>query len=160
MRLIHALPLAAAAAAALTAGVALGSHQQVDPNSVPVGFLTAHSRMNDIPAAEIARALKSGKADVFLQHGRLAPNEAAPFHTHPGPSFIVVQGGSLGYEEAAGGRCIRRRYGISRSFVDGPSRHVHRIVAGAGGADYYEVFLLPRKTGPEFSNAPAPAECA
>ena len=161
MRLRYIVALGGVAAVAGTAGVAVGSHPQLDPNTVPLGFMTAHTRVNDIPAAAIAKALKSGKADVFLQHLRLAPNEAVPFHTHPGPSFIVVQGGSVIYKEAAGGgRCLRKSYGISRGFVDGPSKHVHSITAGAGGADLYEVFLLPRRTGPEFTNAPAPPECA
>jgi len=159
MRFRHVLPIFGVAAAACTAGAALGSHPRVDPATVPIGFLTAHTSINNIPASSIARALKSGKADAFLEHARLAPNQAVAFHTHPGPSFIIVQTGSVLYEEAAGGRCLRKNYGVGRGFVDGPSRHVHRVVAGASGADLYEVYLLPRRTGPHFTNAPAPSAC-
>jgi hypothetical protein len=156
----HVLAMAGVVAAC-SAGVAVAAHPQADPATVPTGFLTAHSTINNIPAAAIARAFRSGKADAFIEHGRLAPNQSVAFHTHPGPSFIAVQTGSLRYEEAAGGRCLRKSYGVGRGFVDGPSRRVHRIVAGASGADYYEVYLLPRRTGPHFSNAPsAPSECA
>ena len=159
MRLRHALPIAGAAAAAGMAGVALAAHPQVDPATVPVGFLTAHSTVNNVPATEIARALRSGRADVFIEHRRLGPNEAVAFHTHPGPSFVTVQAGSVRYEEADDGRCVRRDYGRGRGFVDGASRHVHRVIAGASGADFYEVYLLPRRTGPHFANAPAPPAC-
>jgi hypothetical protein len=158
MRIGHVLPILAVGAAC-GAGAALAAHPQVDPNTVPVGFLTAHSTVNRIPAPVIARAFRSGKADVFIEHARLAPTEAVDFHVHPGPSFITVQGGSLRYEEAAGGRCPRKSFGQGRGFVDGPSRRVHRVIAGASGADYYEVYLLPRRTGPHVTKAPAPAEC-
>ncbi|SRR6266545_1170786 len=159
MRVGHVLPILVVAGAGCAAAAALASHPQVDPNTVPVGFLTAHHTVNNIPAAVIARAFRSGKADVFIEHARLAPNAAVAFHTHPGPSFITVQTGSLNYEEAAGERCLRKSFGQGRGFVDGPSRHVHRVTAGASGADYYEVYLLPRRTGPHFTNAPAPADC-
>jgi hypothetical protein len=159
VRLRHVLPLVGTAAAVGVAGAAFASHPQIDPKTVPVGFLTAHASVNNIPAAVVERALRSGKADVFLEHGRLAPNQAAAFHVHPGPSFVTVQTGSLRYEEANDGRCVRKSYGVGRGFVDGPSRRAHRIVAGASGADYYEVYLLPRRTGPHFANVSPPAEC-
>jgi hypothetical protein len=159
VRLRPVVPIAAAAAAACTAGAALASHPQIDPATVPVGFLTAHASVNNIPAASIERAFRSGKADVFIEHARLAPNQAVAFHVHPGPSFIVVQKGSLRYEEAAGGRCVRKNYGVGRGVVDGPSRRAHRVVAGASGVDYYEVYLLPRRTGPHFADAPTPPGC-
>ena len=120
MRVGHVLPILAVGVAC-GAGVALASHPQVDPNTVPVGFLTAHSTVNRIPAPVIARAFRSGKADVFIEHARLAPTEAVDFHVHPGPSFITVQGGSLRYEEAAGGRCLRKSFGQGRGFVDASS---------------------------------------
>jgi hypothetical protein len=159
VHLKHMLVVVAVVAVA-AAGVAVAAHPQADPATVPVGFLTAHSSINNIPAPAVARALRSGKADMFIEHGRLTPNQTVQFHTHPGPSFIVVQRGSLRYEEAADGRCVRKNYGVGRGVVDGPSRRVHRLIAGASGVDYYEVYLLPRRTGPHFRNAPAPPECA
>ena len=159
MRLRHVLPIVGVAAGCMGVGAALASHPQLDPATVPVGFMTAHASINNIPASYVARAFRSGKADEFLEHARLAPDQAVAFHTHPGPSFVIVQKGSVFYEEAAHGRCLRKSYGVGRGFVDGPSRHVHRFVAGASGADLYEVYLLPRGTGPHFTNAPAPPEC-
>jgi hypothetical protein len=131
----------------------------VDPTTVPTGFLNAHSTVNNVPATEVARAMRTGKTDVFIEHKRLGPNEAVEFHTHPGPAIVTVQAGSLRYEEASAGRCTRKSYGRSRGFVDGAGRKVHRVIAGASGADYYEVYLLPRRTGPHSANAPTPAAC-
>jgi hypothetical protein len=159
MRVGRVLPLLVVAGASCGAGVALASHPQVDPKTVPVGFLTAHSTVNRIPASVVARALRSGKADVFIEHGRLPANQSVDYHVHPGPSFITVQEGTLNYEEAADERCVRKSYGKGQGFVDGPSRHVHRVTAGAFGADYYEVYLLPRRTGPHFAKAAQPDAC-
>jgi hypothetical protein len=159
MRVGKVVPIVVVVGAGCGAAVALASHPQIDPNTVPVGFLTAHTTVNNIPASVVARAFRSGKADVFIEHARLAPGETGDFHTHPGPSFISVQSGSLDYEEATRGRCLRKSYVKGRGFVDGPSRHAHRVSAGASGVDYYEVYLLPRGTGPNLTKVSAPAEC-
>ena len=158
MRLNHVLAGLAIVATG-SAGVAMAAHPQIDPTTVPVGFFTAHSTVNNIPASVVARAFRTGRADLFIEHARLAPNQPGAFHTHPGPSFITVQTGSLRYEEAAGARCLRKSFGPGRGFVDGPARRAHRIVAGESGGDYYEVYMLPRRTGPHFANTPAPAAC-
>src|SRR4051794_5693156 len=87
------------------AGLAFAAHPQADPATVPVGFLTAHSTINGISPAAVAKAFRTGKADLFIEHGRLEPGQAQPsFHRHPGPSFVAVQRGSLTYQEAVGGR--------------------------------------------------------
>jgi hypothetical protein len=161
MRLKHLVPALglAAVCAAGAAVVAVAAHPQVDPATVPTGFLTAHTTVNNIPAETIERALRSGKADLFVEHRRLAANEAIGFHTHPGPAFVAVQRGSVRLEEVDDGRCRRRGYGQGRGFVDGAGRAAHRLVAGASGADLYEVYLLPRRTGPH-QNAASGGACA
>jgi hypothetical protein len=157
MRLKVALPILGATAAC-GAAVAVAAHPQVDPATVPTGFLTAHTTINNLPVASIERSLRSGKADLFIQHVRLDPNEATRFHSHPGPVFTAVQRGSVRREEAVRGTCVRKNYGQSLGFADRRGG-VHRLVAGASGADLYEVHLAPRRTGPVETNAAAPAAC-
>jgi hypothetical protein len=70
-------------------GVAVAAHQQVDPATVPTGFLTAHSAINNVPASVIADALESGRTDVFIEHGRLAARDVRGFRTSPGPVFVI-----------------------------------------------------------------------
>jgi hypothetical protein len=143
-------------AVALGAGVAVAAHPQVDPATVPTGFLTAHSLTNNVPAESIEKALRSGKTDVFIEHGRLAANGTNGFETNPGPVFVVVQKGSLTNEAGSKGKCTRKRYVLNQGFVP---RGVHRFVAGPEGADYYAVYLLPRKTGAHRKPAGKPAGC-
>lgn len=73
----------AGVATACGAGVAFAAHvPQVDPATVPTGFLAAHNKVDGIRLSSVARAVQHRKANVFVQHVRLAANEATPWHTH------------------------------------------------------------------------------
>jgi quercetin dioxygenase-like cupin family protein len=158
VRVKRVLPAVIAAFAAAGAAVALAAHPQVDPATVPTGFLTAHTRVNDVPTAVLERALRSRRTDVFLQHARLNPTEAGPFHTHPGPAFVTVVAGSLINEEEVRGRCRVKTYVRGTGFVDPGRGRVHRLRGGPEGADFYITSLLPRGTGPNETPA-ANAAC-
>jgi hypothetical protein len=159
MRLTQLMVVAAVAAGG-GAAVAIASHPKVDPATVPVGFFTAHSQMNNIPVSAIERVLADGRADGFAQHARLGPGEATPFLTHPGPVFVMVAKGSITNEQVAGGECRRKTYSPDRGFVTRGIRTPHRITAGAEGADYYLFYLAPRRTGPTQTTVAAPSACA
>jgi hypothetical protein len=140
------------------AAVAVAAHPQIDPATVPVGFLTAHSQINNVPAAAIEKALASGKTDVFIEHGRLGANASVASQTTPGPVFFVVQKGQLRFEQSTRGQCRRKAYASNQGIAIAGGK-AHRFTAGPAGADYYAVYLLPRKTGPNFKRAPTPAGC-
>ena len=92
------------------AGVALAAHPTVAPSAVPSGFLAAHAKVNNIPLATLERALRSKKADLFIEHGHLDPNQATTFYTHPGPTFYVVVSGAVINENVSGSECRRKTY--------------------------------------------------
>ena len=159
MRFKHALA-AAGVLAVLGAGVALASHvTQVDSATVPTGFLAAHNEVEGIRVSSIARAVDDGRADVFIQHARLAPGEATAWHTHPGPVLIEVVRGSLTYEDALRGKCRHLTYNAGEGFFDRGFGHVHRAVAGPEGADLYPVYVLPPGSETHIIQATAPEEC-
>jgi len=82
--------VAATMAAVMGGGMALASHlTEVDPATVPPGFLTAHNRVGDVPVSAFARAAAADGAEVTVQHIRLIANQAIPWHTHPGPGGTV-----------------------------------------------------------------------
>ena len=67
------------AGAAMVLGVsgAVADHvPEVDPATVPVGFLATHKDVSSFDIAPIARAVKHHRADVFVWHLRAAPNSA------------------------------------------------------------------------------------
>jgi quercetin dioxygenase-like cupin family protein len=159
MRLKHALA-AAGVLAVCGAGVALASHvTQVDSATVPTGFLAAHNKVEGIRVSSIARAVDDGRADVFVQHARLAPGEATTWHTHPGPVLVEVVRGSVTYEDALRGECRHLTYDAGDGFFDRGFGHVHRAVAGPDGADFYPVYVLPPGSETHIIQATAPEEC-
>ncbi len=141
---LKALFAAGVVAAVAVSGVAIASHvTQVDPATVPVGFLAAHSKVADVPISAFARAAAAKGADVTIQHFRLGPGAMTAWHTHPGPAIVTVVGGSLTYRDAHAGRCRDVTYTAGMGFVDPGFGHVHRAIAGPTGADFYAVYVLP-----------------
>ena len=142
------------------AGVGLASHvMQLDPATVPTGFLAAHNSIADVPVWALARAVTPNGTDAFVQHVRLGPNAPTGWHTHPGPAIVTVVGGTLIYEDAEANRCKRVTYAAGQGFVDRGFGHVHRAIAGEQGADFYVVYLLPPGTPTHVIAADAPAAC-
>jgi hypothetical protein len=125
-------------------GVAIASHvTEVDPATVPTGFLAAHNRVEEVPVSAFARAAASSGAEVTVQHIRLAPNQPIPWHTHPGPVFVLIERGAFTYEYAQGSKCIRTTYGASTGFVDPGFGNTHQATAGPAGAEMYALYVLP-----------------
>jgi hypothetical protein len=141
-------------------GVAAASHvTQLDPATIPTGFLAAHNSIGDVPVSALARAVNPDGTDVFIQHVRLGSNSATGWHTHPGPAFVTVVKGSLTYEDAHANACRRIVYSSGRGFVDRGFGHVHRAVAGPEGVDFYVVYFLPPGSETHVIGATAPPEC-
>lgn len=148
------------ASAMVPSGILLVGHVgQVDPNTVPLGFLAAHNTIADFPVDALARAAGANGADVFVQHVKLNPNAATGWHTHPGPAIVTIVDGSLTYEYAARQTCLQRVYQSGFGFVDPGFGHVHRAIAGATGAHFYVTYVLPPGSQTHVIAAPAPEEC-
>jgi quercetin dioxygenase-like cupin family protein len=135
--------IAAVAALASLGGVtvAVADHvTEVDPATVPPGFLAAHNHVADVPRQPLRRIARArGGIDAFVQHVRLTAGTPTPWHTHPGPAVVTVVKGELTYEDA----CSRVVYRQGTGFVDSGFGHVHRAIAGEAGADFYVTYLLP-----------------
>ncbi len=159
MRFRWILP-SAAAAMALGVGVAVASHApQIDPATVPVGLLASHNNVSSFDIAPFARTVKHHRADVFIQHIRLAPNGASVWHTHPGPSIVTVVRGTFGYQREVRGECVTTWYVAGTGFVD-PGMHVHRAVAQTDGFDVYATFVTPTGTPNQTIPTDPPEACS
>jgi hypothetical protein len=132
----------------------------IDPQTVEVGTFAAHNRVSNISTTALLEATKRNRADVTIQHARLAPGQATGWHTHPGPGLVTVVKGSLMYEDAVEGECRELLYPAGRGFMDRGFGHVHRVVAGDEGADFYIVYIHPRGAGDPGIPATEPPECA
>ena len=155
------IPALVAIAVLAFAGGALANHvAQVDPSSVPTGFLAAHNSIQDVPVSALARAVTPDGTDAFIQHVRLGANAPTGWHTHPGPAIVTVVRGSVIYEDAEANRCVDTTYATGEGFIDRGFGHVHRAIAGAEGADFYVVYLLPPGSATHVIPASAPPECS
>jgi quercetin dioxygenase-like cupin family protein len=154
------IPAFVATSVLVGVGAAAASHvTQVDPATVPTGFLAAHNSIDDVPVSALARAANPDGADIFVQHVRLGPNAPTGWHTHPGPALVSVVKGSLTYEDAKANVCNRVIYAAGEGFVDRGFGHVHRAVAGPDGVDFYVTYVLPPESASHVIGASAPAEC-
>jgi hypothetical protein len=157
---VRPIRVLAAVTVLVAAGAAAASHvTQVDPVTVPTGFLAAHNSIDRVPVRAIARAVTPDGADVFVQHVRLDANAATGWHTHPGPALVTVVRGSLTYEDARAGVCRRAVYPAGEGFVDRGFGHVHRAIAGPDGVDFYVTYVLPPGSATHVIVAGAPGEC-
>jgi quercetin dioxygenase-like cupin family protein len=155
------IPAFVATSVLVGVGAAAASHVlQVDPATVPTGFLAAHNSIDDVPVSALARAVNPDGADIFVQHVRLGPNAPTGWHTHPGPALVSVVKGSLTYEDAKAKKCNRVVYAAGEGFVDRGFGHVHRAVAGPDGVDFYVTYVLPPESATHVIGASAPAECS
>lgn len=161
VRLKWVLPGVAALVVAVSVSAAVASHvAQVDPATVPVGFLATHSDVSDFEIAPLARAVKNHRADVFVWHLRLGPDSALGWHTHPGPAIVTVVRGSLGYQSEINGECVTTWHEAGTGFMDPGFGHVHRAVSRGDGFDAYTTFVLPSGSPSQTIPAEPPAACA
>lgn len=145
----------------LGAGPVLAGHVgQVDPATVPTGFLAAHISIDEVPVSALSRAVKPDGVDVLVQHVRLNPNTPTGWHTHPGPALVSVVRGSLTYQAAEANGCNSVVYSAGEGFVDRGFGHVHRAIAGELGVDFYVTYLLPPGSATHVIPADAPAPCS
>jgi quercetin dioxygenase-like cupin family protein len=115
MRLRIAAMLTAMSALA-TAGTAMATHvPQVDPATVPTGFLAVHNHVAEVPREPLRRIARAENGiDVFVQHVRLTAGADTGWHTHLGRAIVTVVGGALTTTTAAHGRPMGRYVRDSR----------------------------------------------
>ena len=125
-------------------GVVAAAHVvQVDPATVPAGYLVAHSDIRNFNEHALHRWVNEDQGEVMVQHFQVGANVALPWHSHPGPVIVSVVAGALTYQDAPKGVCRNRTYTAGQGFTDRGFGYVHRAIAGPEGADFYAVYLMP-----------------
>lgn len=66
-----------------------------------------------------------GAGEVVIQEVTIAPGGTTGWHSHPGPTVVVVKAGTLTYVRAAGGECIATPYTAGTAFLDSGQGHAH-----------------------------------
>lgn len=85
-----------------------------------------------------------GFSDVYVVINVIAPGGDTGWHTHPGPSLITVQSGTVTAYESDG-TCTPRVYRAGSGFIDPGDGHVH-LLRNEGAVEVVTVAvqILPR----------------
>ena len=137
------------AAAFTTSSFGLSSSQVVRSNATELDLRDRSQKLK-------LRAKEPIHVDIRLV--TLAGSEPIDWHGHAGPSVLIVKTGSLTVSEPAGKACSVTTYGPGEAFVH--SEDVHSFHAGADGAEFYIVYLLPDGASPAPIGMPAPEACS
>jgi quercetin dioxygenase-like cupin family protein len=100
-----------------------------------------------------------GASDVYVTRNAIAVGGHSGWHTHPGPSLIIVTLGEITAYEGDDPTCAPKRYRAGEGFVDPGGSHVHLLRNESGApAETIAVQFLPREAMRRV-DAPAPGNC-
>jgi quercetin dioxygenase-like cupin family protein len=100
-----------------------------------------------------------GDSDVYVTRNAIGVGGHSGWHTHPGPSLIIVTVGEIMAYEGNDPTCTPTRYRAGEGFVDPGSGHVHLLRNESGApAETVAVQILP-KGATRRIDAPAPGNC-
>ena len=89
----------------------------------------------------------NGPTDVHMLQNKIAPGGTYGWHSHPGPSIVVVQSGALTLYRADDPACIPRVYAAGSGFVDQGGDVA--VVRNEGSVDavVYVTSIIPKGAG-------------
>ena len=100
-----------------------------------------------------------GVSDVYVTRNAIDPGGQSGWHTHPGPSLIIVTVGEIMAYDGDDPTCTPKRYRAGEGFVDPGDGHVHLLRnETAAPAETVAVQFLPHGATRRIS-APAPGNC-
>jgi quercetin dioxygenase-like cupin family protein len=106
-----------------------------------------------------ARIATKGATDVHILENRIAPGGTFGWHSHPGPSIVVVKAGALTLYRGDDPDCTPHIVPTGSGFVDdGGDVHVVRN-EGSVEAVVYVTSLVPKGAGRRIDE-PSPGTCS
>jgi quercetin dioxygenase-like cupin family protein len=98
-------------------------------------------------------------SDIYVTRNTIAVDGHSGWHTHPGPSLIIVTVGEIMAYEGDDPTCTPKRYRAGEGFVDPGDGHVHLLRNESGApAETVAVQFLP-KDATRRLDAPASGNC-
>jgi quercetin dioxygenase-like cupin family protein len=99
-----------------------------------------------------------GDSDVQVVENRVAPGGTFGWHSHPGPSLIVVKSGTMTFYRGDDPSCSPLPYGVGQALID-PGNEVH-IGRNEGPVDAVVIVtrFVPVGAAPRVDK-PAPGTC-
>jgi quercetin dioxygenase-like cupin family protein len=92
-----------------------------------------------------AKLKTRGQSDVYVVDNKFPPGSTTGWHTHPGPSLILVVAGTVTNYPGDDPRCAPQVYTAGAGFIDPGSGEVHMLRNETGApAETIAVQLLPK----------------
>jgi oxalate decarboxylase/phosphoglucose isomerase-like protein (cupin superfamily) len=110
----------------------------VTPTEFGVGKLGSFDTSGRIGAWSATMNIK-GASDLHVLSNRIAPGGSFGWHSHPGPSFVIIKSGTATVYLGADPKCRAHRFRSRSGFVD-KGRAVH-IVRNEGSRDLVTVVV-------------------
>jgi quercetin dioxygenase-like cupin family protein len=156
-KLIIAAVLVAAGAAAYGGTVLATPPSDVTPTTYGIGKLSSFDTNGKIGAWAAKMKIK-GATDLWVLSNRIAPGGSFGWHSHPGPSFVIVTAGTATFYLGADARCRPHIVPTGSTFVD-KGRAVH-VVRNEGDVDLVTVVVsfVPRGAARRIDE-PDPGHC-
>jgi quercetin dioxygenase-like cupin family protein len=121
------------------------------------------SHVHTVPAAWNELIQTKGDSDLYVQQNTWQPGGSTGWHTHPGPSFVIVTQGSVTAYDGDDPTCSPHIYTAGTSnnaFIDPGDGHVHIIRnETASVAQTIAVQLIPAGAVRR-QDAPDPGNCS
>jgi quercetin dioxygenase-like cupin family protein len=106
-----------------------------------------------------ARIRTQGLSDVYVVDNKIAPGGTTGWHSHPGPSLVLVVAGTVTNDMGDDPGCTGHTYAAGSGFIDPGGKDVHMLRnQGSTQAETIAVQLLP-KDAPRKIDKPQPDDC-
>ena len=106
---------------------------------------TAHGD-DDVATPNLVKIMARDPSDVYMVKNTVAPGANSGWHTHPGPSVVMVTSGTATVYEGEDPSCTPVTYPAGTGFIDAGGTHVH-LVRNAGAAPLVTVAFQIIPTG-------------
>ena len=114
---------------------------------------------NDDRGGNLVRLIAVDPSDVYVAKNTVAPGADSGWHSHPGPSLVIVQSGAATVYEGDDPSCSGVTYTAGSGFIDSGGTHVH-LVRNEGTAQLVTVaFQIIPQGAARRIDAPKPSQC-
>jgi quercetin dioxygenase-like cupin family protein len=112
-----------------------------------------------VPAHWRARIEAHGLSDLYVVDNKFAPGATTGWHSHPGPSLILVVSGTVTNYTTDNPGCQGHAYSAGQGFIDAGGNDVHMLRNdGSIPAETIAVQLIPHGA-PRKIDVPPPTRC-
>jgi quercetin dioxygenase-like cupin family protein len=107
-----------------------------------------------------AKLKTDGQSDMYVVDNKFAPGGTTGWHSHPGPSLILVVAGTVTNYLGDDPNCRPHTYAAGDGFIDPGGGHVHLLRNETGAlAETVAVQLLPQGAERRIDVPVAPGNC-